>query len=40
MNGFLQQEDVKFYSQLPDYVDFRGYDLCVDEQLGRASTLI
>ena len=24
---FSQQEDVKLYSQLPDYDDFRGYDL-------------
>ena len=31
---FPQQEDVKLYSQLPDYDDFRGYDLGVDEQLG------
>ena len=28
------------YSQLPDYDDFRGYDLGIDEQLERAATLI
>ena len=33
-NEFPQQEDVKLYSQLPDYDDFRGYDLGIDEQLG------
>ena len=32
---FSQQEDVKLYSQLPEYDDFRGYDLGVDEQLGE-----
>ena len=37
---FSQQEDVKLYSQLPDYDDFRGYDLGIDEQLERAATLI
>ena len=30
---FPQQEDVKLYSQLPDYDDFRGYNLGADEQL-------
>ena len=37
---FSQQEDVKLYSQLPDYDDFRGYDLGIDEQLELAATLI
>ena len=37
---FPQQEDVKLYSQLPDYDDFRGYDLGIDEQLELAATLI
>ena len=37
---FSQQEDVKLYSQLPDYDDFRGYDLGIDEQLERAASLI
>ena len=32
-NEFSHQEDVKLYSQLPDYDDFRGYDLGADEQL-------
>ena len=40
MSEFPQQEDVKLYSQLPDYDDFRGYDLGIDEQLERAATLI
>ena len=31
--NFSQKEDVKLYSQLPDYEDFRGYDLGIDEQL-------
>ena len=35
-----QQEDVKLYSQLPDYDDFRGYDLGIDEQLEQITTLI
>ena len=39
-NEFSQQEDVKLYSQLPDYDDFRGYDLGVEEQLERAATII
>ena len=37
---FSQQEDVKLYSQLPDYDDFRGYDLGIDEQLERDASLI
>ena len=37
---FSQQEDVKLYSQLPDYDDFRGYDLGIDEQLESAASLI
>ena len=37
---FSQQEDVKLYSQLPDYDDFRGYDLGIDEQLELDATLI
>ena len=37
---FPQQEDAILYSQLPDYDDFRGYDLGIDEQLERAATLI
>ena len=37
---FSQQEDVKLYSQLPDYDEFRGYDLGIDEQLELAATLI
>ena len=37
---FSQQEDVKLYSQLPDYDNFREYDLGIDEQLECASTLI
>ncbi len=37
---FPQQEDVKLYSQLPDYDDFRGYDLGIDEPLEQASALI
>ena len=35
-----QQEDVKLYSQLPDYDDFWGYDLGIGEKLERAATLI
>ena len=35
-----QREDFKLYSQLPYYDDFRGYDLGIEEQLERASTLI
>ena len=35
---FPQQEDVKLYRQLPDYDDFRGYDLGIDEQLEEIST--
>ena len=29
VNGFKPQEDLKMYSQLPDYDDFQGYDLGV-----------
>ena len=39
-NEFPQQEDVKLYSQLPDYDEFRGYDLGIDEQLEKATALI
>ena len=31
-NEFPHQEDVKLHSQLPDYDDFRGYDMGIDEQ--------
>ena len=37
---FPRQEDFKLYSQLPDYDDFWGYDLGIDEQLELAATLI
>ena len=33
LDDFKQQGDVKLYSQLPDYDDFRGYDLGIDKQL-------
>ena len=36
---FPQQEDVKLYSQLPDYDDFRGYDLGIEGKLGQIATL-
>ena len=36
---FPQREDVKLYSQLLDYDDFRGYDLGIGEQLERAASL-
>ena len=38
-NEFTHQEDFKLYSQLPDYDEFRGYGLGIDEQLekGRGS---
>ena len=39
-NEFPQQEDVKLYSQLPDYDGFRGYDLGIDEQLGEIAKRI
>ena len=28
------------HSLLPDYDDFRGYDLCIDEQLEQIAALI
>ena len=34
-DDFEQQEDVKLYSQLPDYDDFQGYDLGVGGVLSR-----
>ena len=34
-NEFSQQEDVKLYSQLPDYGEFRGYGLGFGEQLEK-----
>ena len=37
---FSQQEDVKLYSRLPDYGDFRGYGLGIDEQLGEIAKQI
>ena len=40
LDDFEQKEDVKLYSQLPDYDDFRGYDLSADEQLERAASPI
>ena len=40
ISEFPQQEDIKLYSQLPDYDDFRGYDLGIDEQLEKSDTLI
>ena len=40
VSEFPQQEDVKLYSQLPDYDDFREYDLGIDEQLELDDTLI
>ena len=36
----FQKEDAELYSQLPDYDDFRGYDLGIDEQLGQIATPI
>ena len=36
---FPLQEDVKLYSPLPDYDDFRGYDLRIDGQLEKAADL-
>ena len=37
---FSQQEDVKLYSRLPDYDDFRRYNLGIGEQLEQTATLI
>ena len=37
---FSQQEDVKLYSQLPDYDDFRGYYLDIDDQLEEIANRI
>ena len=34
-NDFKQQEDLKTYSQLPDYDDFQGYDMGADGILSR-----
>ena len=37
---FSQQEDVKLYSQLPDYDDFRGYNSGVDGRLEEIANRI
>ena len=38
--NFPLQADVKLYSQSPDYDDFRGYNLGIDEQLGEIAKRI
>ena len=37
---FPQRGDVKLYSQLQDYDDFRGCDLCTDGQLEEIANRI
>ena len=40
LGEFKTQEDVKIYSRLPDYDDFRGFDLYTEIELSAISERI
>ena len=40
LEDFEKQEDIKLYSQLPDYDDFQGYELGEDDILRQVSLRI